>query len=83
MEEGCLSVPEINENVNRPAQIVLKGYNLNEKELEISAEGLLARVLCHEVDHLNGILFTEHLSPLKKSLIKKKLKKRLQKEETL
>jgi len=83
MEEGCLSVPEINENVNRPAQIVLKGYDLNEKELEISAEGLLARVLCHEVDHINGILFIEHLSPLKKNLIKKKLKNRLQKEDTL
>jgi peptide deformylase len=77
MELGCLSVPEINENVNRPAQIVLKGYDLNEKELEISAEGLLARVLCHEVDHINGILFIDHLSPLKKNLIKKKLKNRL------
>ncbi len=76
-EEGCLSVPEVQERVVRPARILLKGVDLNGKEKRIEAEGLLARVFCHEVDHINGKLFIEHLSPLKKNLIKKKLKKSL------
>jgi peptide deformylase len=77
MEEGCLSVPDINEKVVRPSHIVLKGVDLDGNEKTFEAEGLLARVLCHEIDHLNGKLFIEHLSPLKKSLIKKKLRKQL------
>lgn len=75
MEEGCLSVPEINEKVNRPYQIVVKAVDLNEKEVIIEAQDLLARVFCHEIDHLQGRLFIDHLSPLKRSLIKKKLLK--------
>ena len=77
MEEGCLSVPEINEKVIRPSSIVVKGIDLDGNEKIIEAEGLLARVICHEIDHLNGKLFIEHLSPLKKNLIKKKLRKQL------
>jgi peptide deformylase len=77
MEEGCLSVPDINEKVVRPSHIVAKGTDLDGNEKIIEAEGLLARVFCHEIDHLNGKLFIEHLSPLKKSLIKKKLRKQL------
>ena len=80
MEEGCLSVPDINEKVVRPSQIVVKGIDLDGNEKTIEAEGLLARVLCHEIDHLNGKLFIEHLSPLKKNLIKKKLRKQLSKD---
>lgn len=76
MEEGCLSVPEVNEKVSRPERIVIKGTGLDGKELVIEAKDLLARVFCHEIDHLNGKLFIEHLSPLKKNLIKKKLRKR-------
>ena len=75
MEEGCLSVPEINEKVVRPERIVAKGTDLNGKERLIEAKDLLARVLCHEIDHLNGTLFIDHLSPLKKNLIKKKFRK--------
>lgn len=74
-EEGCLSVPEIQEKVIRPNRVLLRGVGLDGKERKIEAEGLLARVFCHEIDHINGKLFIEHLSPLKKSLIKKKLKK--------
>lgn len=74
-EEGCLSVPDVHENVRRPGQIAIKGIDLEGNEKVIEAEGLLARVFCHEVDHLEGKLFIEHLSPLKKALIKKKLKK--------
>ncbi len=80
MEEGCLSVPDINEKVVRPSHIVVKGTDLDGNEKTIDAEGLLARVFCHEVDHLNGKLFIEHLSPLKKNLIKKKLRKQLGKD---
>ncbi len=82
MEEGCLSVPEVNEKVLRPQHVALKAVNLEGKDLILEADGLLARVLCHEVDHLNGKLFIEHLSPLKQRLIKKKFKKQRQNEET-
>lgn len=75
VEEGCLSVPGINEKVTRPNKITIKGIDLQEKEREIEAEGLLARILCHEIDHINGKLFISHLSPLKRRLIRKKLNK--------
>ncbi len=77
-EEGCLSVPDINEKVVRPSRVIVKGMDLKGNEKTIEAEGLLARALCHEIDHINGKLFIDHLSLLKKSLIKKKLKKAVQ-----
>jgi peptide deformylase len=76
LEEGCLSVPGVNERVKRPYKIHIKGIDLDGKEISIEAEGLLARVFSHEIDHLNGKLFIEHLSPLKQSLLKKSLKKK-------
>ncbi len=76
-EEGCLSIPKIQEKVLRPLKVIVKGIDLNGKEKIIEAEGLLARVFCHEIDHINGKLFIDHLSPLKRSLIKKKLKKEI------
>jgi peptide deformylase len=76
-EEGCLSVPGIHENVKRPARVQIRGLDLKGKEKVIDATGQLARVFCHEIDHINGRLFIEHLSPLKKALVKKKLKKEL------
>jgi len=78
-EEGCLSVPEIQERITRPLRVVITGIDLQGKEREIEAEGLLARVFCHEMDHLNGKLFIDHLSPLKRNLIKKKLRRRIDK----
>jgi len=74
-EEGCLSVPGIHENVKRPARVRIKGLDLKGKEKVLDATGQLARVFCHEIDHINGRLFIERLSSLKKSLVKKKLKK--------
>ncbi len=74
-EEGCLSVPGINENVLRSFRLECTGYDLSGKEKRVEAEGLLARVISHEVDHINGILFIDHLSPLKKGIIRKKLKR--------
>lgn len=81
LEEGCLSVPDISERVTRPYRVVVKGTDLKGKEKIIEAEGTLARVFCHEIDHLNGKLFFENLSPLKRNIIKKKLKKRVQSEK--
>ncbi|MBN1271755.1 MAG: peptide deformylase [Candidatus Aminicenantes bacterium] len=76
MEEGCLSVPGVREPVSRPFQAVIKGITLEGKEVNLEAEGLAARVFCHEIDHLNGKLFIDRLSPLKRSLIRKKFKKK-------
>ena len=74
-EEGCLSVPDIREKVARPYRVTVSGLDLEGQTVEIDAEDLLTRVLCHEIDHLDGILFVEKLSPLKRKLIRKKLKK--------
>lgn len=74
-DEGCLSIPTFNENVVRPMRMVVKGQDLKGEEIEIEAEGLLARAFCHEIDHLNGVLFVDHLSSLKRGLIKNKIKK--------
>jgi len=74
-EEGCLSVPDIREKVARPYRVTVSGLDLEGQAVEVDAEDLLARVLCHEIDHLDGILFVERLSPLKRKLIRKKLKK--------
>jgi peptide deformylase len=74
-EEGCLSVPGIQEKVRRPARVRVRGINLQGREKDIEARGLLARVFCHEIDHINGKLFFENLSPLKRALIKNKLKR--------
>jgi peptide deformylase len=60
-EEGCLSVPDVYGEVLRPEQVVLKGFDKNGKPIKLKAWGTLARVFQHEVDHLNGILFTDHL----------------------
>jgi peptide deformylase len=74
-EEGCLSVPGIHENVKRPTRVRVKGLDLKGKERTIDATAQLARVFCHEIDHINGRLFIEKLSPLKRALVKKKLNK--------
>lgn len=74
-EEGCLSVPDIREKVVRPYQVTIRGLDLEGRPVEITGEDLLARAFCHEIDHLDGILFVDKLSSLKRKLIKKKLKK--------
>jgi peptide deformylase len=66
MEEGCLSVPGVYGEVERPEKITLIGQDKNGKKIKIKAEGLLARVFQHEVDHLNGILFTDRTKNIKK-----------------
>ncbi len=74
-QEGCLSVPDLYEDVKRPSQIKVKYYDFNQKEIIKDLDGFLARVVQHEVDHLNGILFYQRFSPLKKTLNKNKLNK--------
>ncbi|HUB85793.1 MAG TPA: peptide deformylase [Rhizomicrobium sp.] len=74
-EEGCLSVPEIWDEVERPAKIRAEYLDRDGKRHEIEAEGLLATCLQHEMDHLEGVLFLDHLSKLKRSMALKKLQK--------
>jgi peptide deformylase len=73
-EEGCLSVPGITEVVERPRTIRFDYTDLEGQNIERDAEGLLARVVQHEIDHLNGILFVDRLSLIKKQLLRKKLR---------
>jgi peptide deformylase len=74
-EEGCLSIPGTYADVKRPLELMVKGIDLNEKEIIVEAKGFLSRVLAHEIDHLNGVLFIDHLSSIKRKLLSKKLKK--------
>jgi peptide deformylase len=74
-EEGCLSIPEFYEDVERPSKVKVKYLDLDGKEHELDAEGLLATCLQHEIDHLNGVLFIDHISRLKRNLITKKFSK--------
>jgi peptide deformylase len=76
-EEGCLSVPDIWEEVERPAQIRAEYLDLDGKRVSIEAEGMLATCLQHEMDHLEGVLFVDHISRLKRAMAMKKLAKRL------
>ena len=74
--EGCLSVPEYFDEVDRPAAIRVRALDINGKEFEVEADGLLAVCLQHEMDHLQGKVFVEYLSMLKRTRISLKLKKR-------
>jgi len=74
-EEGCLSIPGFRGYVLRPQFVTIKAQNAKGEEFEIRGENLLARAFCHEIDHLNGILFLQHLSMLKRDLIRRKIKK--------
>jgi peptide deformylase len=74
-EEGCLSIPGFRGYVVRPQFVTVKAQNTKGEAFEIRGEDLLARAFCHEIDHLNGILFIQHLSMLKRDLIRRKIKK--------
>jgi peptide deformylase len=74
-EEGCLSIPGFRGYVVRPQFVTVRAQNVKGEEFEIRGEDFLARALCHEIDHLNGILFLQHLSMLKRDMIKRKIKK--------
>jgi peptide deformylase len=74
-EEGCLSIPGFRGYVMRPQFVTIRAQNAKGESFEIRGENLLARAFCHEIDHLNGILFLQHLSMLKRDLIRRKIKK--------
>jgi peptide deformylase len=74
-EEGCLSIPDYYEEVERPSAVKVKYLDLAGKKREIDAKGLLATCLQHEIDHINGILFIDHLSKLKRDRVIKKFTK--------
>lgn len=74
-EEGCLSLPGFRGRVMRPAYVTIQAQNVTGEEFEMRGEGLLARAFCHEIDHLDGVLFINHLSLLKRDLIKRKIRK--------
>ncbi len=71
-DEGCLSIPEYSEKVKRAAKIRVRAQDRTGKPFEIEAEGLLAKALQHEIDHLNGLLYIDRLSPLKKNIFKRR-----------
>ena len=74
-EEGCLSIPEYYEDVERPVQVKVKYLDLDGKAHEVEADGLFAICLQHEIDHINGVLFIDHISKLKRDRVIKKFSK--------
>ena len=81
-EEGCLSIPDYYAEVERPNAVKVKYLDLDGKQHEIEADGLLATCLQHEIDHLNGVLFIDHISKLKRDMVMKKFKKAQKRGET-
>ncbi|CAN5732016.1 peptide deformylase [soil metagenome] len=73
--EGCLSIPGVSEVVRRPAQVTMEGLDLDGELIRVTGDGLLGRALLHELDHLDGVLFIDHLSPLKRRMLLKKYRK--------
>lgn len=76
-EEGCLSIPELRMEVSRAEKVLVRALDREGKPIEVEGVGLMARVLQHEIDHLNGLLYIDRLSPAKRDVIKRKLKKSL------
>jgi len=77
-EEGCLSIPGFREEVRRSKRVKVRARNTKGEVIEAEGEDLMARAMQHEIDHLNGILFLAHLSPLKREVIRRKIKKLIQ-----
>jgi peptide deformylase len=80
-EEGCLSIPGFRGSVVRPQFVTIRAENAKGEPFEMRGEGLLGRAFCHEIDHLNGILFIQHLSMIKRDLIKRKIRKMIKRAE--
>ena len=74
IEEGCLSIPELKAEVKRPEKVIVSARTLDDEEIIIEDGSLLSRVLQHEIDHLNGVLFIDHLSRKKQKRLKAKLR---------
>ena len=76
-EEGCLSIPDFTARVHRPQKVLVSGKDLDGKEKVVEGENLLSRILVHEIDHLNGVLFIDHLGTIKRDIIKRKIRKKI------
>jgi len=74
-EEGCLSIPGFSAEVRRPQKVVLKGVDVNGKEVIVEGSDLLARAFCHEMDHLDGVFFLDHLSFIKRDMYRRRIRK--------
>lgn len=74
-EEGCLSIPDVREDIYRPEYVTIRYFDADWNEHTEEYEGLAARIIQHEYDHIDGILFTDHLNPVKKRMLKNKLAK--------
>lgn len=74
-EEGCLSLPNFRAQATRPMKVTVRAEDAHGQEITVNGEGLLARAFCHEIDHLNGILFIHHLSMLKRDSIRRKVRR--------
>lgn len=74
-EEGCLSLPDISEKVRRPSYLLIEGLDINGKQYKFEANGLLARIIQHEIDHLNGILLISRVNPLRRIKALRQLKR--------
>jgi len=74
-EEGCLSIPDFREDVRRARRVLVRGLDRNGRPIEVEGEDQLARIFQHELDHLNGVLFVDRLSPAKRDILLRKLKK--------
>src|SRR5206468_1201878 len=79
-EEGCLSLPKQYAEVTRPARVKIRYFDLEGAKREIEAEGLLSACLQHEIDHLDGVLFIDHLSALKRNMIMRRLAKEMRQQ---
>lgn len=74
-EEGCLSIPGFVERVERPGRVTVRGLDLDGGEILLAADGILARVVCHEIDHLNGVLFVDRLRGLRRDRARRALRR--------
>lgn len=81
--EGCLSLPEITDRVTRPRKIRLRAQDVTGEAFELDAEDLLARAICHEIDHLDGVLFVDHLRGLRKDRARRKLRRLAEEQESI
>lgn len=73
-EEGCLSIPGVYDMVKRPRQVTVKALDLDGGEVRIEAEGIHGRILQHEIDHIDGVLFVDRIGPMRRALLKKQLR---------
>jgi peptide deformylase len=74
-EEGCLSIPEVRETIQRHEIVTVQAINEKGEEIEVTANGMMSRCLQHEIDHLDGVLFIDHLSTLRREFVRKQIQK--------